>query len=246
MSQSFDVERAFRGRQDVLLATLTSGRDVISHAPTKGRSAELRWVDMLRQFLPNRYAVDSAFVVDADGRVSEQMDVVVYDCQYSPLLFQDEAGLYIPAESVYAAFEVKQDLSKEHIEYAGGKVASVRALDRTSAEIPHAGGMYAPKEQHEIVGGLLTLGSEWTPCMGEPFESAIRAASLQERLDLGCALSCGSFEILQAEDGLSIETCGSELGLMFFILRLFRRLQRIGTVPAIDIGRYGRTIWAAS
>lgn len=139
MSESFDVERAFRGRQDMLLATLTSGRDVISHAPTKGRSAELRWVDMLRQFLPKRYAVDSAFVVDVDGRVSEQMDVVVYDCQYSPLLFQDEAGLYIPAESVYATFDVKQEFSKEHVEYAGGKVASVRALDRTSAEIPSCG-----------------------------------------------------------------------------------------------------------
>jgi hypothetical protein len=243
MTNTFDVERAFRGRQDVLLATLTSGRDVISHAPTKGTSAELKWVDMLREFLPNRYAVDSAFVVDANGQVSDQIDLVIYDCQYSPLLFLDEAGLYIAAESVYAAFEVKQTLSREHIDYAGEKVASVRSLDRTSAEIRHAGGTYAPKQQHYVLGGLLTLSTEWTPCMGEPFDGAIRGASVDQRLDLGCALSCGAFEVVAPEDDLVIDRCDSEFALMFFVLRLFRRLQRIGTVPAIDISRYGRTIW---
>ena len=95
----------------------------------------------MNDHLPHRYQADRAFVIDSHGECSEQIDVVIYDRQYSPFLYNQANQRYIPAESVYAVLEVKQDLSREHRLYAGGKAASVRRLHRTSAPIPYAEGI---------------------------------------------------------------------------------------------------------
>ena len=79
------------------------------------RAQPQNWLEMLNTYLPERYKADSAFVMDHRGRLSEQIDVVIYDRQYSPLLFKQDGVLYVPAESVYAVFDVKQDMRRQHI-----------------------------------------------------------------------------------------------------------------------------------
>lgn len=112
-------------------------------------------------YLPNRYAVAKGVVIDADGNESEQIDVIIYDRQYSYLVLKHNETFLIPAESVYAVFEVKQSLNKGYMEYAQHKTESVRKLKRTSVAIKHAGGKYDPKPLHKIVAGLLTTTSDW-------------------------------------------------------------------------------------
>jgi hypothetical protein len=198
---------------------------------------------MLNAYLPKRYQVDKAFVLDADGRLSEQIDIVIFDRQYSPFLFNQAGAIYIPAESVYGVIEVKQDLNKEEIEYAGSKAASVRRLRRTSAPIPHAGGLYAPKKHFEIIAGLVTLGCTWSPALGSKLNAAIAGLSKDRRIDLGCALQCGAFEVIyQHRRRPRIEKSGPGHALIFFFLRLLSRLQRVGTTPALDIGEYAKSL----
>ena len=43
------------------------------------------------------------------------------------------------------AFEAKQAINNNQVEYAQAKVATVRRLHRTSLPIPHAGGTFPPK-----------------------------------------------------------------------------------------------------
>jgi hypothetical protein len=69
-------------------------------------------------------------------------------------LLNRDGVLYVPAESVYAIIEVKQELSRTYIKYAGDKIKSVRCLKRTSVPIPHAGGTYKPKPPDRIIGWL--------------------------------------------------------------------------------------------
>ena len=139
-----DLKKIFLGLQEEMVSRLSTNREVITHPGTKGDASELKWIEMLNNYLPQRYKVDKAFVLDSEGARSEQIDVVVYDRQYSPFLFHEGGAIYIPSESVYAVFEVKQSLNKDAIEYAGGKVESVRKLKRTSVKIPHAGGTFSP------------------------------------------------------------------------------------------------------
>ena len=65
---------------------------------------------MLKTYLPERYRADKAYVVDSKGAFSDQIDVVVYDRQYSPFIFTYENETIIPAESVYAVFEAKRQM----------------------------------------------------------------------------------------------------------------------------------------
>ena len=61
----------------------------------------------------------------------------------------------------------------------------------------------------------------------------------EERLDLGCALCNGGFEVMYAADGEpQLTQSGADSSLIFFFLRLLHRLQQIATVPAIDYVEY--------
>ncbi len=128
---------------------------------------------MLDTYLPQRYKAENAFVVDSLGNFSDQIDVVIFDRQYSPFIFRYENQTIIPAESVYAVFEAKQTANADMVKYAQAKVATVRRLHRTSLPIPHAGGTYPPKQLIPILGGLLTFESDWSPPLGPSFEKAL-------------------------------------------------------------------------
>lgn len=231
----------FGSLQEVLQAKLQAGRDTINHPSATGLASEFHWRDMLGA-LPARYAIDKAFVVDAGGRRSDELDLVVFDKQYSPLLFDFGGSRYISAESVYAVFEIRQELSANNIQYAGAKAASVRRLQRTSAPIPYAGGTFQPKTPFPILAGILTLDSAWSPPLGRSLNGALKNLDEWERLDLGCALRAGSFEAQYSPKGVDLATCSGEMALVFFFLRLLQRLQDLGTVPAIDFRQWSKSL----
>jgi hypothetical protein len=140
---------------------------------------------------------------------------------------------------VYAALEVKQNMDKENITYAKEKAKSVRSLYRTSAPIPHAGGVYKPKELTPILSGILTYNCSWSPPFGEPFKQSLETADFDERLDLGCSICNGSFEARYGVEGLMhLELAAQEKALVYFFLKLTARLQELGTVAAIDMNSY--------
>ena len=115
------MPQLFLGLQKQMIVQLSANRENIVHPGTKGDASELSWIEMLQNYLPQRYQVRKAFVLDSTGELSEQIDIVIFDRHYSPFLFNQDGALYVPAESVYAVIEVKQDLNKEQIEYAGSK-----------------------------------------------------------------------------------------------------------------------------
>jgi hypothetical protein len=172
---------------------LKTSREAFRHPGTKGDASESVWLELLQTYLPKRYEAASAHVVDSKGTFSEQIDVVVFDRQYSPFIFHYLGRKIIPAESVYAVFEAKQALNVRHVGYAQQKVASVRRLHRTSLPIPHAGGTYPARPLPAILGGLLTFESDWKPALGQPLTNALVCDDPDSRLDLGCIAAHGTF-----------------------------------------------------
>jgi hypothetical protein len=238
-----DLRSLFLDLQQQMIAKLSTNRRNITHPGTKGDASELSWLEMFDQYFPKRYRAEKAFVLDVYGNISDQIDIVVFDRQYSPFLFNQDGAYYVPAESVYAVIEVKQELNKEMLEYAASKAASVRKLYRTTAPIPHAGGVYRPKKHFQILSGILALESAWDPPFGTPFNSTIRKFGSTERIDLGCALRSGAFELKKtARKNCRVETTGRDEALIFFFLRMLSRLQSLGTVPALDISKYAASV----
>lgn len=218
---------------------LETGRECFGHPTAKGDDSEHGWLEWFADYLPKRYDVKRAFVLDSRGNISEQIDVVIFDRQYSPFLLHRDSACFVPAESVYAVLEVKQSMDKENVAYAREKARSVRSLHRTSARIPHAGGVYEPKKPTPILSGILTYDCSWSPSFGEPFRQSLETNDVDERLDLGCSICNGSFEARYGGKGLEhLEVTVQEKALVFFFLKLTARLQELGTVAAIDLNSY--------
>lgn len=240
---NIEIARLLLHRQEELAAKLGTARDIIGHPGLKGSASEGEWHSVLRGFLPDRYHVGAAVVVDCEGNTSDQIDVVVFDQHHSPTLFRMEDVLYVAAESVYAVFEVKQDLSLEHVRYAMKKAASVRKLRRTSAPMVCAGESVPDRSLFPIVAGILASASTWNPPLGEPLRDALDGAADEERLQLGCSLCDGAFEVhYDAESAATLEVSKPEASLMSLLLKLFEHLAQKGTVPAIDLRAYGREL----
>lgn len=233
----WSLPRLLAGLHDDIHSRLETARKTLQHPGTKGDASEHVWLQLLDTYLPRRYQVTKAHVVDSDGNFSEQIDVVVFDRQYSPFIFIYEGQTVVPAESIYAVFESKQSISADEVAYAQKKVRSVRRLHRTSLPIPHAGGTYPPKPVHHIIGGLLTFESEWKPPLGQPLLTALKADTEEGRLDLGCVAAHGTF-------GCDSETCFAitpeSKPATAFLFDLIARLQQTATVPMIDIRAYAR------
>ena len=172
------------GLQARLEGELRGNRAAVTHPGARGEASEEDWLRVLKDHLPQRYQADRAFVIDSTGACSEQIDIVIYDRQYSPFLYNQANQRYVPAESVYAVLEVKQDLSREHVLYAGEKARSVRRLRRTSAPIPHAGGAYDPRPLPRIVAGLVSYHSSWSPPFGDAFRAALGELGPEGQLDV--------------------------------------------------------------
>ena len=236
-----DLLDLFKGMQVQMQATLELGREAITHNGEMGEAAEESWREWLRKYLPRRYCVDKAIVVDCDGNASDQIDIVIYDGQYSYFVFKHEQVIYVPAESVYAVIEVKQNLNKPHLDYAGEKAASVRRLRRTSVEIPFVGGVYRPKPLHKILAGIISIESDWKDPLGDTLKKNLVASDTDHEIDFGCAIKHGSFWV-KRDAKLIIKRSASDESLLFFFLQLLKALQSIGTVPAIDIDEYAKVL----
>ncbi|MET3354294.1 UNVERIFIED_ORG: hypothetical protein ABID33_002205 [Xanthobacter viscosus] len=237
MSKGWSIQTLLSELHDDIQDQLARARKAFGHPGTKGDASEAVWLELLQTYLPARYQAASAHVVDSAGTFSDQMDVVVFDRQYSPFIFKFKGQTVIPAESVYAVFEAKQSINAEQVAYARAKVASVRGLKRTSLPIPHAGGTYPAKPLQYIVGGLLTLESDWKPGLGEPLVKALAVGDADDRLDLGCVAAHGIFSCDDTGCG-TLTPMGKPATA--FLLELIARLQEKATVPMIDVRAYAR------
>lgn len=214
---------------------LDSAREVAGHPVTKGDASEAIWLGLLQDYLPERYRARRAVVVDSAGHFSQQIDIVIFDRQYSPFVFHQDGIDVVPAESVYAVFEAKQSLGPQELTYAQDKAASVRVLTRTSLPVPHVSGIAEPKPLAPILAGVLTLESAWKPPLGDPLLYRLADRQGDHALDLGCIAAHGHF---MRDAGGSYRAENSTTAATAFLFELIARLQALATVPMIDVRAY--------
>ena len=258
-----DIKDLFTSLQSQMQGILATNSQFIVHSGSEGDSLENAWIELLRNYLPNRYSVDKAMVIDHEGNVSQQIDIVVYDNWYTPFIFNQNGFKYIPAEGVYAVFEVKPDIGgssagKHNIDYAGEKIASVRELLRTSTQMINSGKKCSARPLTKIIGGIIGIKNSQTI---KTTKSHLKKLSGFNSLDMGCTAEDGSFfvdyESPKNEEEIktdkfedykkyyddrsfkSLEMSRPEHSLIMFLMQLTSYLQQsIGTVPAIDMKQY--------
>jgi hypothetical protein len=235
---NWDLTTLLEGLHDDIHQRLEMARKTMGDMVAKGDTSEAIWLKLFQEYLPKRYQAEKAFVVDSNGNFSQQMDIVIFDRQYSPFIFKYEEKLIVPAESVYAVFEAKQTVNKGFVEYAMDKVESVRKLHRTSLPIPHAGGTFPAKPPIDIMGGILCFESDWNPALGDPLKNVLD--SNKGGLDCGCVAAHGHFFFDKVKKEYEYQNSGKPA--TNFLFKLISQLQFSGTVPMIDIMAYSKWI----
>lgn len=233
------LKKSFAKQQTVLKSQLDLSATTITHNGVMGDVNEQLFIDIIKKYLPDRYAVDTGIVIDSLGKTSDQIDVIIYDNQYTPTLLDQQGHRFIPAESVYAVLEVKPKINKGYLEYAGEKAKSVRVLHRTSVGIPYAGGVYPPKPLFDIVAGIVATDIEWTDGLGKSFERNYTELTHLNKLNCGLAISGGCFDTFSTDE---INYGPIDNSLIYFLFRLLQKLQSLGTVPAIDWNAYAEQL----
>jgi len=229
------LREAFSLEQKLLQVKLQLSSQSVTHPGTLGEVNENYFIDVLRKYLPNRYAVDTGIVLDSSGATSDQIDVIVYDNQYTPTLLDQQNHRFVPAEAVYGVFEVKPTINKPYLDYAGEKAESVRRLVRTTVPIVHAGGEYPAKQPFPIVSGIVAGEIDWAEgFQAAAFRRAHTSLTAMRQLDCGLAVSGSVFDTYSG----TMEIGPSSQALAYFLFRLLQKLQSLGTVPAIAWNAY--------
>ncbi|MBE6835231.1 MAG: hypothetical protein E7515_03145 [Ruminococcaceae bacterium] len=209
----------------------------LDHPTTKGDHREAAWIDFFRSFLPSKYAIDKGFVFDAKGGISEQIDIIIYDALYTPLIYTTDAGeKYITAESVYAVFDSKPKIDKSTLEYTNKKIESVTNLYRSNRGVVVAGRENPPRELTPIYGGILALDSV-TP------ETIIEHVKNYSSIDFGCSIHDFTFHVRRDDNRhyLSMITSAKDETILAFYYLILEMLYKIGTVAGLDIRDYADT-----
>ena len=253
MERKVDLKGLFADLQNEMESKLRAIRKHSTHCGVMGDASEISWIEFLRTYLPDKYKIDKAIVIDSEGNTSKQIDIVIYDAVFTPFIFNQGGSKYVPAEGVYAVFEVKQD-AEGNVETAGDKVRSVRELKRTTTEMVNGGKRNPPRDLTKIIGGLLASSCSYQP---DTFKQHVKNLSGLEGLDCGCCLDSFAFrgkydgeQKIMGKDQTSVayyynhRTCSDvflsnrENSLFTFFLQLNYYLKEIGTVPAIDVNAY--------
>jgi len=95
----------WNGVHSALDTRLKAIREYLKH-PASGFNTEVYFRELLREYLPKRYLVDTGFVVNAAGMRSQFIDILICDSlNIAPLCSEPHFKIFA-AESVVAAIEV--------------------------------------------------------------------------------------------------------------------------------------------
>jgi hypothetical protein len=127
----FDVLKLLQSAGDQMKDDLKER--LTSHPGELGVGREQIVRDFFRHYLPKRFEISHGFAFDANGKVSQQLDVIVVDSNICPR-FETRGGVrYFPCECIVAVGQVKSSLSsRESLREVLANLESVKCLDRSA------------------------------------------------------------------------------------------------------------------
>lgn len=226
------LREAFAAEQNALKSRLELASRSITHNGELGAVNEQSFIDFLRQNLPQRYAVNSAIILNSEGKSSDQIDVVIHDRFYSPTLLSQNKRAFVPIEAVYAIFEVKPTINKTYLEYASEKAQSVMRLVPKTGKFRTIDGV-RKVETLKLLSGLIAIDVEWSEGLhANAFGRCLKKLTGDARLDCGVAVSGEYFHHFGDSGKVVVERGSNALAL--FTFGLLHQLQLMGNAPGVD------------
>lgn len=78
------------------------------HDGLTGDYREQMWMKLFRSIIPQKFSMaQGVMIIDSEGKISKEVDIAVYDDQYTPYVFQYNTLKFIPIEAVAMVIECK-------------------------------------------------------------------------------------------------------------------------------------------
>ena len=113
-----------------MVAAIDEVRSAIPHSGEAGSLIEKQFRAHLQDILPEKVGVSHGFVVDSDGGVSRQMDIILFDRLNTPRIFTSDGAQMFPVEATYACGEIKTRLDSAALVDSFAKCDSYKSLER--------------------------------------------------------------------------------------------------------------------
>jgi len=106
---------------------------ILGHPGEVGTGRENVLKGILAKYIPRRYAIDSGFVIDALNGKSKQMDIVIYEANYTPVFEIVEGKRFFPCETVVVVGQVRTEIgSVGEMQQCLENIKSAKKLDRSN------------------------------------------------------------------------------------------------------------------
>jgi hypothetical protein len=79
-----------------------------NHNLTTGTYREMVWKSLFEQIIPRKFCIDQGvFIMDSEGSISNEVDLAIFDEQYTPYIFNYGNIKFIPIEAVAVVVQCK-------------------------------------------------------------------------------------------------------------------------------------------
>lgn len=160
------------------------------HGSTIGHYREKIWSEMFKSIVPKKFVIEqSVFLIDSQGKVSNEVDLAIFDETYTPYIFRYYDLKFIPIEAVAVVVECKS--TSMNAEQMGVWVQSISGLKTSSSQQSFV------RTIHEITSNtaptqkatrplriLCCLNDEYKAEMSKFFDVVIRAQKDEKKLDI--------------------------------------------------------------
>ncbi len=105
----------------------------VSHGTTIGGFREDIWRGMFEQIVPKKFAIEqSVFIIDSEGRVSNEVDLAIFDETYTPYIFRYGRLKFLPIEAVTVVVECKStSLDKSNLQNWAESIAALKTSQKS-------------------------------------------------------------------------------------------------------------------
>lgn len=175
-----DVQKIFQGISNKLIVDFAQIQNQISHSGEKGNLRERSIRDILQKYLPKKYSIGTGHILDYQGNISRQCDIVIYDSLNCPVLLVEDGYQAFPVESVIGVVEVKSVLNGKTVAESIENIRSVKCLLR---DAPVIGVVFAFESGYSKEPKIEAVANA--------FRRLNDSIEPRERVDLVCVLSQG-------------------------------------------------------
>ena len=162
------------------------------HGATIGHYREKIWAEMFKRIVPKKFVVEqSVFLIDSRGKVSNEVDLAIFDELYTPYIFRYYDLKFIPLEAVAVVVECKSTLlDKEKLESWAESISELKTSSVQKSFVRLANKLaYKPVETQPATRPLRVLcclnkQKELPTADDTKFDVVIRALKKERKLDV--------------------------------------------------------------